>query len=218
MGCSTTFQLCHSVSQYLPCLQRPRTEVQVPTVNKLDIPDIINASVAGSVGAQAAVASVQPKSSLQGTLKRGEAATAGDSAGDAFGQADRKTAVGDRVNSSEHTPVQSADKSKMQVAPVHEQVSTVDTAATQLANEQLQTSTTCTSVGDHIDSAWTDDAHSHGQDSGTEGLTMEAEVSFHPVSWHASYLLCTSSGSNRALHIQSVSLVCFAAISMLYTG
>ncbi len=182
VSCSTTFQLCHSISQYPPCLQRPRTEQQVPTVNKHPegrTPDTINASGAEPVGVQVAVARVQPESSLQGTLESGEAATAGDSAGGAFRQADRKNAAGDRVNPSERTPIQFADKSNaQQVAPGREQVSPVDTAATHLADEQLKTTRARTSVGEHIDSARTDDAHLHGQDSGTEGLTMEAKVSF----------------------------------------
>ena len=237
VSCTTTFEVCHSVSQYLPCLQRPRTEEQVPTVNQFPssgIRDTANAS-----GVQVAMANVQPESSLRGSLKTYEPATAGGSAGAAFRQADGTSAAGYHVNSSDRSPVQSADKSKtQQVAP--KQVSTccvlllsadwtglrsdeltslIDTAATQLADEQLKTSRACTSDGDHIDSARIDDALSHGRDSGTEGLTMEAEVSFHPVSWHASYSLCTSSGSNRAtLTLQYVSLNCFAAISMLYTG
>lgn len=160
----------------------PRTEQQVPTVNKHPegrTPDTINASGAEPVGAQVAVARVQPETSLQGTLETGEAATAGDSAGGAFRQADRKNAAGDRVNPSERTPIQFADKSNaQQVAPGREQVSPVDTAATHLADEKLKTTRARTSVGEHIDSARTDDAHLHGQDSGTEGLTMEAKVSF----------------------------------------
>ena len=157
------------------------------------------------------MANVQPESSVRGTLKTDEAATAGDSAGDAFRQADGKIAAGYHVNSSDRSPVQSADKSKtQQVAP--EQVSLIDTAATQVADEQLKTLRACTPDGDHIDSARTDDALSHGRDSGTEGLTMEAEVGFHSVSWRASYSLCASSGSNRAtLTLWYVSLNCFCS-------
>ncbi len=133
----------------------PRTEQQVPTVNKHPegrTPDTINASGAEPVGAQVAVARVQPETSLQGTLETGEAATAGDSAGGAFRQADRKNAAGDRVNPSERTPIQFADKSNaQQVAPGREQVSPVDTAATHLADEQLKTTRARTSVGEHID-------------------------------------------------------------------